>query len=174
VICVCDLIQLCFLKPEPAKTIRRRVRSGPLTGVDFQMETGSVLASGAEDPHTASLGGPAHGKQVGFEGRPLERMNEAELARFRNRSIGFVFQFYHLLPEFSALENVMIPCLIGGMKKREAKKRAEGALEEVALSHRANHRPGEMSGGEQQRVALAWGGGADQLIPPMSRRGPGP
>lgn len=133
-----------------------------LTGVDFAMETGELTgvygASGSgKSTLLHLLGGldrPTGGK-VSFEGQPLETMSEAELARFRNRSIGFVFQFYHLLPEFSALENVMIPCLIGGMKKREAKKRAADALEEVALSHRANHRPGEMSGGEQQRVALA-------------------
>jgi lipoprotein-releasing system ATP-binding protein len=82
-------------------------------------------------------------------------MKDAQLAAMRNASIGFVFQFYHLLSEFTAVENVMIPCLIAGEKRARARERGAAALERVGLADRADHRPAEMSGGEQQRVAIA-------------------
>lgn len=85
----------------------------------------------------------------------LDRQTETQLAGIRNRFLGFVFQFHHLLAEFSALENVMLPALIGGVSRRVAEKQARELLSFVKLSHRETHRPSEMSGGEQQRVAIA-------------------
>ncbi|MGD9762994.1 MAG: ABC transporter ATP-binding protein [Candidatus Binatia bacterium] len=93
--------------------------------------------------------------EVFFDGRPLGEMSERELASFRNREIGFVFQFHHLLPDFSALENVMMPALIAGLDWDEAAGRARQALAQVGLEPRLSHKPGELSGGEQQRVAVA-------------------
>jgi lipoprotein-releasing system ATP-binding protein len=92
-----------------------------------------------------------------FNGEELTRMTATRLAEFRNREIGFVFQFHHLLPEFTALENVMMPALIGRIPRASSEERALEILERVGLSHRTTHKPGELSGGEQQRVALARG-----------------
>ena len=90
-----------------------------------------------------------------FDGKDLTRLSSSQLADFRNRSIGFVFQFHHLLPEFTAVENVATPALIAGFSRAEAMKKGEALLDRVGLAHRLTHRPGELSGGEQQRVALA-------------------
>ena len=90
-----------------------------------------------------------------FDGEELTTMSASRLAEFRNRRIGFVFQFHHLLPEFTALENVMMPALIQRIAADTARKMARDILGRVGLSHRLTHRPGELSGGEQQRVALA-------------------
>jgi len=88
-------------------------------------------------------------------GEELTRLSGTRLAAVRNRTIGFVFQFHHLLPEFTALENVMMPGLIGGAHRGDMRTRSAELLDLVGLSHRATHRPGELSGGEQQRVAVA-------------------
>ena len=101
-----------------------------------------------------ALDRPTRG-EVNFQGESLFGRTDVELAQFRNRSLGFVFQFHHLLPEFSALENVMIPGLLGGDPQREVEERAQSLVERVGLGGRAKHRPAEMSGGEQQRVAIA-------------------
>jgi lipoprotein-releasing system ATP-binding protein len=90
-----------------------------------------------------------------FEGTDVTRYASSELADFRNQKLGFVFQFHHLLPEFSALENVLMPGLIRGLSRKKLEPNARELLAEVGLSHRLDHRPGELSGGEQQRVALA-------------------
>ncbi len=101
-----------------------------------------------------TLDRPTAGKVL-FEGKDVYTLNEKDLAFFRNREIGFVFQFHHLLPEFTALENTMMPCLIRGISKEEAISRAEAILTLVGLKERVSHKPGELSGGEQQRVAVA-------------------
>jgi lipoprotein-releasing system ATP-binding protein len=103
------------------------------------------------------LGGldrPTAGR-VTFQGFDISTLGTVDLARFRNQMVGFMFQFHHLLPEFTALENVMMPLLIRGTPRREATERAAAVLESVGLDMRMHHRPAELSGGEQQRVALA-------------------
>jgi lipoprotein-releasing system ATP-binding protein len=102
---------------------------------------------GTLDPPTAG--------QVLYEGQDAFAMGEEWLARFRNRNVGFVFQFHYLLPEFTALENTAMPALIGRMPRPDAETVARQMLELVGLGHRMDHKPGELSGGEQQRVALA-------------------
>ena len=97
---------------------------------------------------------PTSGSVV-FRGKNLSEFNEPELCQLRNREIGFVFQFHHLLPEFNALENTVMPALISRKGMNESKKRAKKILEKVGLAERLNHRIGELSGGEQQRVAIA-------------------
>jgi lipoprotein-releasing system ATP-binding protein len=133
-----------------------------LRGIDLNVYPGQILAivgpSGAGKSTllhcVGTLDLPTSGRiRLGSE--ELTTMSNSRLAAVRNRDIGFVFQFHHLLPEFTALENVMIPGLIQGRPRREMEKRAKALLEEVGLLARATHRPGELSGGEQQRVAVA-------------------
>lgn len=93
--------------------------------------------------------------QVLFDGENILSYTERRLARFRNQNIGFIFQFYQLLPEFTALENVCIPALIANKSKKEAEEKAKELLDFLGMSHRFNHKPGQLSGGEQQRVAVA-------------------
>lgn len=92
---------------------------------------------------------------VKYDDKDIYRLNDRELSNFRNKNIGFVFQFHHLLPEFSAIENVMLPALIAGISKEKASEKAQELLTELNLSHRLTHKPQELSGGEQQRVAIA-------------------
>ena len=101
-----------------------------------------------------SLDRPESGRVV-VAGQDVFSLDEDHLREFRNRTLGFVFQFHHLLPEFSALENVMMPMLIARRPLAEARERAKALLDDLGLAHRAEHRPGAMSGGEQQRVAVA-------------------
>lgn len=140
-------------------------RFGPLEvlkGVDIDVEKGEVVAvtgaSGAGKSTLLQILGtlstPDQGTLSISGTKPFELGSKA-LSAFRNHSIGFVFQAHHLLPEFTALENVMIPALIGGSSSAEAKKRALELLETVGLSKRSSHKPSELSGGEQQRVAIA-------------------
>lgn len=133
-----------------------------LKGVDLAIEPGTttalVGASGAgKSTLLHILGGldrPSSG-QVSYNGQDLFRKSDRELADFRSNSIGFVFQFHHLLPEFTALENVMMPALIARKDPHQVGQRARMLLDEVGLIERISHRPGELSGGEQQRVAIA-------------------
>ena len=133
-----------------------------LKGVDLVFSRGEkaaiVGASGVGKTTLLHILGtldrPTAGKVL-FEGKDVYTLNEKDLAFFRNREIGFVFQFHHLLPEFNALENTMMPCLIRGMSEEEAVSRAEAILALVGLKERISHKPGELSGGEQQRVAVA-------------------
>jgi len=133
-----------------------------LRGLDFELEEGeSVGIFGASGTGKSTLlhllGGldrPNEGT-ISAAGLDLGTMTEEELATFRNREVGFVFQFYHLLPEFTALENAMLPGLIAGLGRNEARDRAAEALEAVGLFERVSHRPAMLSGGEQQRVAIA-------------------
>lgn len=133
-----------------------------LEGIDLSIGRGEILsivgASGAGKSTLlhciGTLDLPTSG-EITLDGVDLTRLSGAKLARVRNQSIGFVFQFHHLLPEFDAVENVMMPGLIRGDNRKRMEVRARELLAEVGLSHRLNHRPGEMSGGEQQRVAIA-------------------
>ena len=133
-----------------------------LKGVDFQVDKSEVVAimgaSGAGKSTLLQILGTLSTPDAGtlrVDGTDVLHLGSRELSAFRNRRIGFVFQAHHLLPEFDALENVMIPALIGGVSPREAREKARRLLGEVGLSERMTHKPSELSGGEQQRVAIA-------------------
>ena len=133
-----------------------------LRGVSLEVKAGEIVsivgASGAGKTTLLQIMGTlldADAGEVEIAGVKLSELNEKRTAEFRNRHIGFVFQFHNLLPEFSALENVMMPALIGGAKRKEAEQRAMELLEAVGLTARADHKPSQLSGGEQQRVAIA-------------------
>ena len=133
-----------------------------LRGIDLTIERGELIAvvgaSGAGKSTLLHILGlldrPSKGT-VCFEGQDLFQLSEAAQAEFRNRRIGFVFQFHHLLPEFTALENACMPALIQRREPEEVRQEAIGLLKEVGLGPRLQHKPGELSGGEQQRVAVA-------------------
>ncbi|HEY8090269.1 MAG TPA: ABC transporter ATP-binding protein [Polyangiaceae bacterium] len=133
-----------------------------LRGIDLEIADGEMLCivgpSGAGKSTLlhciGTLDVPTRGS-IQLAGEEITSMTSARLADLRNRTIGFVFQFHHLLPEFNAIENVMMPGLVQGRSKRELDTMARALLEEVGLKDRVLHRPGELSGGEQQRVALA-------------------
>jgi len=133
-----------------------------LEGLDFELKRGDLVAimgaSGVGKTTFLNLLGaldkPSEGTIL-LEGKDIHAQGDREVARLRNENIGFVFQFYHLLPEFTALENVSLPLLIRGIDKREAKNKARHILNEVHLEDRAEQKPALLSGGEQQRVAIA-------------------
>ncbi len=133
-----------------------------LKGIDFTIDRGEIIAvigaSGAGKSTLLHIVGtldkPTGGKVL-FDGEDVFKLTDEKIARFRSLQIGFVFQFHHLLPEFTALENVAMPAMIAGMKMAQVKGRALDLLAEVGLADRAEHRPSELSGGEQQRVAVA-------------------
>ena len=133
-----------------------------LKGIDLTINKGEVVSivgpSGAGKTTLLQIMGTldkADAGQVFINGVEVNRLKEKELSAFRNKQIGFVFQFHQLLPEFTALENVMIPALIGGTSSSEAMRRAKETLDMMGLAERASHKPAELSGGEKQRVAVA-------------------
>lgn len=133
-----------------------------LKGIDVELPDKKVIAivgpSGAGKTTLLQIMGTLSSADKGrviINGHDVSLLNQQQMARFRNQHIGFVFQFHHLLPEFSAIENVAMPALIGGQSLSEASVRARELLSFLGLSHREQHRPSEMSGGEQQRVAVA-------------------
>lgn len=133
-----------------------------LNGISLSFQRGEIMAivgpSGAGKTTLLQIAGtldrPDSG-EVLFNGKNLLSLKDKKLSKFRNENIGFIFQFHQLLPEFSALENVALPALIAGRSKRIAFTEAERWLEELGLSHRLNHKPAELSGGEKQRAAIA-------------------
>lgn len=133
-----------------------------LKGIDLEINKGEIVSivgpSGAGKTTLLQIMGTLDEPDAGtvqIDGTVVSRMKEKELSAFRNKNIGFVFQFHQLLPEFTALENVMIPALIAGVSSKEANDRATKILDFMGLVDRASHKPNELSGGEKQRVAVA-------------------
>jgi lipoprotein-releasing system ATP-binding protein len=133
-----------------------------LKGIDLEINKGEIISivgpSGAGKTTLLQIMGTLDEPDAGvvqIDGTVVSRMKEKELSAFRNKNIGFVFQFHQLLPEFTALENVMIPALIAGVASKEAHERAMKILDFMGLVDRASHKPNELSGGEKQRVAVA-------------------
>jgi lipoprotein-releasing system ATP-binding protein len=149
------------------KAVERHYVQGPrkltiLDGVDFSLRRGEMVALVAPSGtgkstllHTAGLLERPDGGDVLLAGRACGRLSDEQRTKIRRNDIGFVYQFHHLLPEFSALENIMMPQLIKGLARKEAAERAEQLLDYMQIGKRAAHRPSELSGGEQQRVAIA-------------------
>jgi lipoprotein-releasing system ATP-binding protein len=133
-----------------------------LKGIDLSIEEKEIVSivgsSGAGKSTLLHILGTLDRADAGhiyYDNKPVMNLKEESLAAFRNKTIGFVFQFHHLLPEFTALENVCIPAFIGGVAKKEAEKKASELLHMMNLSDRMTHKPSALSGGEQQRVAVA-------------------
>ena len=133
-----------------------------IKGIDLQIDNGEIVtivgASGAGKSTLLQIIGTLEKADKGdvfFDGQNISKMNQKNLAAFRNKNIGFVFQFHHLLPEFTALENICIPAYIAGVSKKDATERAMQLLEYLKLTDRADHKPSMLSGGEQQRIAVA-------------------
>lgn len=139
-----------------------RNRLDVLKGVDLELKQGELVAlvgpSGSGKSTLLQVAGllePPDGGTINIVGQAASGLNDDERAALRLRHLGFVYQYHHLLPEFSALENVVIPQMIGGLPKREARRRATEMLDMLGLRERMTHRPARLSGGEQQRVAIA-------------------
>lgn len=138
------------------------VQTDVLRDVSFRIQAGELMAIVGSSGSGKStllhlLGGldtPSSGDVI-FDGQPLNRLSSAARAELRNRELGFIYQFHHLLPDFTALENVAMPLLIGKKSATDAQSKAREMLAAVGLAHRSNHRPSELSGGERQRVAIA-------------------
>jgi lipoprotein-releasing system ATP-binding protein len=161
----CDFLFNPYFRDDMIKTQGIEKSFGPLRvlkGIDVVINTGEIVTivgpSGAGKTTFLQIMGtlmrPDNGTVL-INSNDISKLREKQLAAFRNRQIGFVFQFHHLLPEFSALENVCIPAFIAHEPQRNAEKRAKELLQILNLRHRENHKPSELSGGEQQRVAVA-------------------